>query len=39
MKFLLPRWRKIAVRSPEDAYRLVALLDGVYRGNYLNGSP
>jgi len=39
MKFLLPRWRKIAARSLEDAYRLVALLDGVYRGYYLNGSP
>lgn len=31
--------KELAARSPEDAYRLVALLDGVYKGNYLNGSP
>jgi glutamyl-tRNA reductase len=31
--------KELAARSPEDAYRLMALLDGVYRGNYLNGSP
>ncbi len=30
--------KELAARSPEDAYRLVALLGGVYKGNYLNGS-
>jgi len=28
--------KELAARSPEDAYRLVALLGGVYKGNYLN---